>query len=70
MAESINGLYKAEVTHRQSWKNWQEVGLATLTWGDGYNNRRLLERIGYPPPSVEAEKAYYASIGGSLSSRT
>ncbi|WP_250880656.1 IS3 family transposase, partial [Escherichia coli] len=46
MAESINGLYKAEVIHRKSWKNRAEVELATLTWVDWYNNRRLLERLG------------------------
>ena len=47
MAESINGLYKAEVIHRKSWKNRTEVELATLTWVDWYNNRRLLERLGH-----------------------
>ncbi|WP_434006366.1 IS3 family transposase [Escherichia coli] len=62
MAESINGLYKAEVIHRKGWKNRAEVELATLTWVDWYNNRRLLERLGHTPPA-EAEKAYYASIG-------
>ncbi|WP_413464579.1 IS3 family transposase [Escherichia coli] len=62
MAESINGLYKAEVIHRKSWKNRAEVELATLTWVAWYNNRRLLERLGHTPPA-EAEKAYYASIG-------
>ncbi|EBL4322888.1 IS3 family transposase [Salmonella enterica] len=61
MAESINGLYKAEVIHRKSWKNRAEVELATLTWVDWYNNRRLLERLGYIPPA-EAEQAWYASI--------
>ncbi|WP_434478068.1 IS3-like element IS1203 family transposase [Escherichia coli] len=62
MAESINGLYKAEVIHRKSCKNRAEVELATLTWVDWYNNRRLLGRLGHTPPA-EAEKAYYASIG-------
>ncbi|EFE5345069.1 IS3 family transposase [Escherichia coli] len=62
MAESINGLYKAEVIHRKSWKNRAEVELATLTWVNWYNNRRLLGRLGHTPPA-EAEKAYYASIG-------
>ncbi|WP_432264154.1 IS3-like element IS1203 family transposase [Escherichia coli] len=62
MAESINGLYKAEGIHRKSWKNRAEVELATLTWVDWYNNRRLLGRLGHTPPA-EAEKAYYASIG-------
>ncbi|EOU9930810.1 IS3 family transposase [Escherichia coli] len=62
MAESINGLYKAEVIHRKSWKNRAEVELAILTWVDWYNNRRLLGRLDHTPPA-EAEKAYYASIG-------
>ncbi len=61
MAESLNGLYKAEVIHRQSWKTRSEVELATLAWVDWFNNRRLLERLGHIPP-VDAEKAYYASI--------
>ncbi len=62
-ASGIAGhLYKAEVIHRKSWKNRAEVELATLTWVDWYNNRRLLERLGHTPPA-EAEKAYYASIG-------
>ncbi|EPV1113231.1 IS3 family transposase, partial [Escherichia coli] len=56
MAESINGLYKAEVIHRKRWKNRAEVELATLTWVDWYNNRRLLGRLGHTPPA-EAEKA-------------
>nr|WOL79493.1 IS3 family transposase IS629 [Enterobacter asburiae] len=60
LAESINGLYKAEVIHRKSWKNHTEVELATLAWVDWFNNRRLLERLGHIPP-VEAEKAYYAT---------
>ncbi len=61
MAESINGQYKAEGIHRKGWKTRQEVELATLTWVDWYNNRRLMERLGHIPPA-EAEKAYYASI--------
>lgn len=60
LAESINGLYKAEVIHRKSWKSHAEVELATLAWVDWFNNRRLLERLGHIPP-VEAEKTYYAS---------
>ena len=47
MAESINGLYKAEVIHRKSWKNRAEVELITLTWVDWYNNRRLPGRLGH-----------------------
>lgn len=61
MAESINGLYKAEVIHRRSWKIWQDVELATLKWVDWYNHHRLMERTGYMQPA-EVEKAYYASL--------
>jgi len=35
MAENINGLFKAGLIHRQSWKTRAEVKLATLTWLDG-----------------------------------
>lgn len=62
MAESINGFYKAEVIHRKSWKNRAEVELATLTWVDWYNPRRLPERLGHTS-WAEAEQAYYIYIG-------
>jgi transposase InsO family protein len=57
LAETINGLYQAEVIHRQSWKSREAVELATLTWVDWFNHRRLLEPIGHIPPA-EAEAAY------------
>ena len=59
LAETINGLYKAEVIHRQSWKSREAVDLATLEWVDGFNQRRLLEPIGNIPPA-EAEASYYS----------
>lgn len=58
LAETINGLYKAEVIHRQSWKNREAVELATLDWVDWFNHRRLLGPIGNIPPA-EAEAVYY-----------
>ena len=61
LAETINGLYKAEVIHRQSWRSREAVELATLTWVDGYNNRRLLSSIGHIPPA-QAEAAYYRQL--------
>ena len=62
LAETINGLYKAEVIHRRSsWRSFEEVEMATLTWVDWFNNRRLLEPIGYIPPA-EAEQRYYAML--------
>lgn len=63
LAETINGLYKAEVIHRQSWKNREAVELATLTWVDWFNHRRLLEPIGNIPPA-EAEANYYRQRAG------
>ena len=62
LAETINGLYKAEVIHRKpSWKHPDEVEYATLEWVDWFNNRRLLEPIGHIPP-VEFEQAYYHQL--------
>jgi putative transposase len=58
LAETINGLYKAEVIHRRSWRNLQEVELATLEWVDWFNHQRLLGPIGNIPPA-EAEANYY-----------
>ncbi|NYE31235.1 putative transposase [Rhodanobacter sp. K2T2] len=58
LAETINGLYKAEVIHRQSWKNRETVELATLDWIHWFNHQRLLGPIGNIPPA-EAEAAYY-----------
>jgi transposase InsO family protein len=58
LAETINGLYKAEVIHRRSWKNLEAVELATLDWVHWFNHRRLLGPIGNIP-SAEAEAAYY-----------
>lgn len=59
MAETINGLFKAEVIHRCGpWRNLDAVEYATLEWVDWFNNRRLLEPIGNIPPA-EFEKAYY-----------
>ena len=58
LAETINGLYKAEVIHRRSWKSREAVELATLQWVDWFNHRRLLEPIGNIPPA-EAEANYY-----------
>ena len=60
MAESIIGLFKAEVIWRLGpWKSLETVEFATLQWVDWFNNRRLLEPIGNVPPA-EAEARYYA----------
>ncbi|GAB9171889.1 hypothetical protein BDS110ZK25_82900 [Bradyrhizobium diazoefficiens] len=44
LAETINGLYKAEVIHRRGpWRSFEAVEFATLEWVDWFNNRRLLD---------------------------
>jgi putative transposase len=59
MAESVIGLFKAEVIHRLGpWKGLDGVEFATLDWVAWFNNTRLLEPLGYIPP-VEFEQAYY-----------
>ena len=59
LAETINGLYKAEVIHRRGpWGHRDAVEYATLEWVDWFNNRRLLEPIGNIPPA-EFEAAYH-----------
>lgn len=59
LAETINGLYKAELIHKRApWKTREAVEMATLEWVSWFNNQRLLEPIGYIPP-VEAEVNYY-----------
>ena len=61
LAETINGLYKAEVIHRRGpWRSFEAVEYATLEWVDWFNHRRLLEPIGNIPPA-EAEEQYYAA---------
>ena len=62
LAETINGLYKAEVIHRRGpWRSFEAVEFATLEWVDWFNRRRLLEPIGNIPPA-EAEERYYAML--------
>ena len=58
LAETINGLYKAEVIHRRAWRNLEAVELATLDWVDWFNHKRLLGPIGNIPPA-EAEAVYH-----------
>jgi transposase InsO family protein len=58
-AETINGLYKAELIHRRApWKTKESLELATLKWVSWFNHHRPLGPIGYIPPA-EAEENYY-----------
>jgi transposase InsO family protein len=66
LAETINGLFKAEVIHRRGpWRSVIAVEYATLEWVDWFNNRRLLEPIGNIPPA-EAEASFYAALENDL----
>jgi putative transposase len=59
LAESVIGLFKAEVIRRKGpWRTLEAVEFATLDWVDWFNHRRLLEPIGYVPPA-EYEARYY-----------
>jgi transposase InsO family protein len=62
LAETVNGLFKAEVIHRRGpWRSFEAVEFATLEWVDWFNTRRLLEPIGHVPPA-EAEARYYEPV--------
>jgi transposase InsO family protein len=66
LAETINGLYKAELIHRRGpWKTRESVELATLEWVSWFNHHRLLEPLGYIPPA-EAEANYYRQLSESI----
>jgi putative transposase len=62
LAETINGLYKAEVIHQRGpWRSFESVEYATLEWVEWFNNKRLLKPIGNIPPA-EADERYYAIL--------
>ena len=59
LAETVIGLFKTEVIHRCGpWRGLEDVELATLEWVWWFNERRLLEPLGYLPPA-EYEDAFY-----------
>jgi len=67
LAETTNGLYKAELIHRRApWKTSEAVGLATLGWVSWSNHHRLLGPLGYIPPA-EAEANYYQQLSSQAS---
>jgi len=62
LAETINGLYKAELIYRRGpWKSREPVELATLQWVSWFNHQRLMGPLGYIPPA-EAEANYYQQL--------
>jgi len=59
LAESVIGLYKTEVIRKHGpWRHAEAVEFATLTWVHWFNNRRLLEPLGWVPPR-EYERAFH-----------
>jgi transposase InsO family protein len=59
LAETVIGLFKTEVIRQRGpWRNIDAVEFAVLEWVDWFNNRRLLEPLGYVPP-VEYEVGFY-----------
>jgi len=67
LAETINGLYKAEVIHRRPWKTKQAVELATLEWVSWFNHHRLMEPLNYILPA-EFEANYHQQRAGRAAS--
>ena len=62
LAETINGLFKAEAIHRRGpWRSFEAVEFATLEWVDWFNNRRLLGPVGTLPPA-EAKASHYTAL--------
>jgi putative transposase len=60
LAESVNGLYKAELINRQGpWLTAEQVEAATARWVHWWNTARLHEACGDIPPA-EFEAAYHA----------
>ena len=64
LAATIDGLYKAELSHRRGpWKTREAVEIATLNWVSWFNHHRLMEGLGYIPPA-EAEANYFRQLAG------
>ncbi|UTT45681.1 IS3 family transposase [Micrococcus luteus] len=57
LAETVNGLYKAELIHsKRIWESVQAVELATMGWVHWWNTTRLHEALDYRTPTeVETE---------------
>jgi len=61
LAETINGLYKAEVIeHDGPWRGKKDVEMATLNWVHWYNEKRLFGPLGYISPAT-AERNFYSA---------
>jgi putative transposase len=62
LAESVIGLFKAEVIRRRGpWRGFDDVEFATLEWVWWFNHHRLMEPLGYLPPAEFEEQFHHAS---------
>jgi putative transposase len=69
LAESIIGLYKAEVIdHLGPWETPARVEAATAEWASWYNTRRVMRRTGGRPPA-EYEQAWRDGTLGQVPAR-
>lgn len=58
LAETVNGLYKAELIHRRrTWPTATAVEIATLDWVTWWNTKRLHQALDYRTPA-EVESSY------------
>ena len=61
LAETVNGLYKAELINRHGpWRSVEAVELATADWVHFWNTKRLHGACGDIPPA-EFEAAYHSA---------
>lgn len=62
LAETVNGLYKAELINRQGpWRSVEQVELETAAWVHWWNTSRLHGACGDVPPA-EFEAAYHQHL--------
>jgi transposase InsO family protein len=62
LAETVNGLYKAELINRRGpWRSVEQVELETATWVHWWNTVRLHSACGDVPPA-EYEAAYHQRL--------
>ena len=63
LAESVIGLYKAELVERKGpWRGLDDLEYATLEWVDWFNHRRLCSAIGYVPPAEYEANLYRRTV--------
>jgi len=63
LAETINGLYKAEVIeHQGPWRGKKDIELATLGWVHWFNGKRLYGPLGFISPATTERNFYDAEL--------